>query len=74
MRRLPKLEGEIKLDIGCGKYKKNGYIGMDKREYNQEILWDINHGFPFPNDSVDEIYTSHTVEHLREHEIQNFIT
>jgi len=73
MRRLINTTDNIKLDIGCGKFKKEGFIGMDKREFEQEVLWDINHGIPFPNDSVSEIYSSHFVEHLREDEIKNFV-
>lgn len=72
MRRFIKTDN-TKLDIGCGQNKIDGFIGMDKRDFGQEILWDINHGIPFPNDSISEIHSSHFVEHLKEHEINNFI-
>ena len=74
MRRLTNITDNIKLDLGCGAFKREGFIGMDKREFEQEILWDINEGIPLMNETVSEIYSSHFVEHLREHEIYNFIT
>ena len=73
MRRLISTQDNIKLDIGCGEFKRDGFVGMDKTDFNQEILWDINHGIPLPNDSVSELYSSHFIEHLREHEINNFV-
>ena len=73
MRKLTITQDNIKLDLGCGQFKRGGFIGMDRLDFGQEIIWDINHGIPLPDNSVSEIYTSHFVEHLREHEIFNFI-
>ena len=73
MRKVDNFGDNIKLDIGCGKFKRNGFIGMDWQDFGQEIIWDINHGIPLPGNSVSEFYTSHFVEHLKEHEILNFI-
>lgn len=73
MRRLPKIQDNIKLDIGCGAFKREGYTGMDWQDFGQEIIWNINEGIPLPNDSVEEVYSSHFIEHLKEDEIYNFI-
>ncbi len=53
-----------KIDIGCGKNKKEGFIGIDRLDYGQEIIVDIEQGLPIEDDSVDEINCSHTIEHL----------
>ncbi len=71
MRRLSALTFPIKLDLGCGQNKIDGHVGMDIREYKQEILWDINHGIPLPNSSVKELFTSHFFEHLSKAELPN---
>ncbi len=53
-----------KLNIGCGNTKKEGFIGIDLRDYGQELVRDITRGLPFDDDSVDEIFSSHTLEHI----------
>ncbi|MEW6026865.1 MAG: methyltransferase domain-containing protein [Planctomycetota bacterium] len=56
----------MKLDIGCGNYKKNGYIGVDIRKLpGVDIVCDIQQGMPMiESDSVEEIYCSATLEHI----------
>jgi len=57
----------LKIDVGCGddqKRKKDGFIGIDINEEGQEILWDVEEGIPFADNSVDEIFCSHVMEHL----------
>ena len=60
----------MKLDLGCGPYKKQGYIGVDKFPYpNVDCICDIDKGLPqFKDNSVDEIYTSHFLEHTQNFE------
>ncbi len=54
----------IKLNIGCGKHKKDGYINIDiSPKYKPDIVASATH-LPFKSNSVDEIYTSHMVEHV----------
>lgn len=54
----------MKIDIGCAKTKKQGYIGIDKLDFGQEFILDIEEGIPFDESTVEEIYTSHTLEHI----------
>ncbi len=64
MKRLTKTG--TRLDLGCGKIPKNGFIGLDMIDFGQDIVWDITHGIPLLDDSIDEIYSSHFVEHIAE--------
>lgn len=56
----------LKLDIGCGKNKKEGFLGVDRLPF-EGVDYQFNAGvdsWPFENDSVEEAHTSHFVEHL----------
>lgn len=56
----------VKLDVGCGPHKKVGYIGIDILPMDGvDFLVDFNkESLPIDNNSVDEIYTSHFLEHV----------
>lgn len=69
MRRLPYFAFPVKLDLGCGQNKIDGFVGLDCGEYGQEIAWDFNQGIPLPNDSVTEFHSSHTFEHVKWEEL-----
>ena len=61
----------MKLNIGCGKDKKEGYINLDKGpgvgdvEYDLEHIGLFNTPLPWDDNTFDEIYASHIIEHLR---------
>jgi len=57
---------EIKVDLGCGKNKQPDHIGIDRIAFdNVDKVLDIaKERLPFDDDSVDEVYTSHFIEHL----------
>lgn len=55
------------LDVGCGRRKVPGAIGLDK--YPAEGV-DVAHDleqfpYPFESDSFDEIHVRHVIEHIR---------
>lgn len=55
----------MKLDLGCGKNKKEGFIGVDSRPFDGvDVVTDLRKPWPWENDSVDEVHCSHFVEHL----------
>ena len=62
---ISKMES-ILLDLGCGMRKKDGYIGIDHKEYDGvDIVLDLRKGeLPFEDNSVEAIYASHFLEHL----------
>ena len=53
----------IKLDLGGASAGKNGWRSVD-RTATCDIYWDLRRGIPFPNSSVDHVYSSHLFEHL----------
>ncbi len=55
---------EVKIEIGSGSKKgTNGWLTIDVAA-GVDILWDLRNGIPFPDNSVDHIYSSHMFEHL----------
>lgn len=65
----------IKLNLGCGRKKKQGYINIDY----EEILGDgtkpdfrmnlLEFPYPLPDNSVDEIWMEHVLEHFEKEDI-----
>lgn len=56
----------IKLNLGCGVHKMGGYTGVDiSKDVKPDIVHDLNkYPWPFKNNSVEEIFCSHFIEHL----------
>lgn len=56
----------MKLDIGCGSNKKEGFIGVDVIPFEgvDHVFHAGRDKWTFEDDSVDEIYASHFLEHL----------
>lgn len=66
----------IKLDIGCGPNKKEGYVGIDILPFDGKVDHVFNAGterWPFEDGSVDEAHSSHFVEHLTAPERIHFV-
>ena len=63
-----------KLDLGCGPWKKTGFYGIDchkdwshlnsNLKVNADLYHDLNTGIPFADNSIEEIYCSHFLEHV----------
>lgn len=56
----------VKLDIGCGPNKKPDHIGIDCIAFDgvDHVLNAGRDPWPFEDDSVDEVHSSHFLEHL----------
>jgi GT2 family glycosyltransferase len=54
-----------KIDIGSGKSKQPGCIGLDYEDFGQEIVRDLTKGLPFSDNSVSEVHLNHSLEHFR---------
>lgn len=71
-RKFPKIENLTKLDIGCANKKRSGFVGLDIKDWGQEIVWDVRDGIPVPDESIEYIYTCHFLEHLTNQESVEF--
>lgn len=65
--------GELKVNLGCGFEKKEGWIGLDKGNYGQEIIRDMKNGLPFCDNSCSELYCDQVLEHIQLNEDFIFI-
>lgn len=55
----------IKLDLGCGSNKKEGYIGVDFIAFEGvDVVADLTQRWPFEDNSIDEVNASHIIEHF----------
>jgi SAM-dependent methyltransferase len=58
----------LKLDIGCGRKTREGFVGMDvSPEVGAAFVhdWDVL-PWPFDGSSIDEINASHVLEHTKD--------
>ena len=57
-----------KLDIGCGRGKPDGYIGIDMLDFDGvDIVWNLeNFPWPLEDNSFDYIRAFHIVEHIND--------
>lgn len=60
----------IKLDIGCGGNKQEGFIGIDQYKMKGvDVVCNVGkEKLPYKDNSVDEIYSAHFIEHLTNYE------
>lgn len=54
----------IKLNIGCGKDYREGYVNIDSGNVKKECYMNLEDGISFSDDSVDEILAYHVLEHI----------
>lgn len=53
------------LDLGCGKFKHPGYIGVDILPLDGiNVIADLNYPLPFASQKVGAVYCSHTLEYI----------
>lgn len=64
----------MKLDIGCGKNKKEGFTGVDQYAMDGvDIVMDVREKWPFEDGSIEEVHCSHFIEHLEASERIKFL-
>lgn len=54
----------LKLHLGCGWNYLDGWINCDLVGGKIDIAWNLLKPLPFPNASVDAIFTEHVFEHM----------
>lgn len=62
-RRLSK-NAPVKLNIGCGTLRMDGWVNIDLVGLPVDLAWDIRRTLPFVDDSVDVIFHEHVMEHV----------
>lgn len=67
--KRPKTEKAIRLNLGCGPKEKHlpGYVNIDKDPRNEpDLSLDLEKAhFPYEESSVDKVYASHLLEHIK---------
>lgn len=59
----------IKLHLGCGSNRMPDYINIDLYDNrNVDVVHDLLQPLPYEDESVDEIYCSHVIEHFSRNE------
>ncbi len=61
-------ESGLYLDLGCGRYKVPGTIGVDQSlEVNPDVVCNfVEDPLPFADDSVDGVHCRHVMEHVED--------
>jgi len=55
----------MKLDIGCGRNKVGGAVGVDiSKNSDADVICDIEKSLPFKDSIFDEIYCNQLIEHV----------
>jgi predicted SAM-dependent methyltransferase len=54
----------LRLHLGCGWNRLDGWVNVDLAATRAEIPWDLRQGVPLPDGSVEAIYHEHMLEHL----------
>lgn len=64
----------LKLDLGCGKNKAAGFLGVDSRKFDGvDVVADLRKKWPWKDGTVDEVNASHVVEHFTAEERIHFV-
>jgi len=73
IQRLLRERSEISVEVGAGDKRGQGeWITVDLGR-NCDIRWDLRRGLPFPDRTLQKIYSSHFFEHLSFSEAQTFL-
>lgn len=65
VKKKPVIKELLKLDLGCGPNKKDGFKGVDAIAFTGvDYVCDLTKPWPFDDGSVEEVHCSHTLEHF----------
>lgn len=63
----------VKLNLGSGKTKKEGFLSVDCIKFNEvDVETDLRERWPWKDESVEEAFSSHFIEHLDSQERVHF--
>ena len=55
----------MKLNIGCGNKVLKGFEGVDRKDYGQKHVFNLEKPWLLETNSVDEVFSSHLLEHIK---------
>ena len=73
LSRARSLRG-LKLHIGCGPYRHEGWYHVDFRSSNADLSIDIRRGLPFGDGSCRFIFCEHVFDHLELRELRGVLS
>lgn len=53
-----------RLHLGSGPNPLQGWVNVDLLGWSVDVAWDLSRPLPFPDESTDEVFTEHLLEHL----------
>lgn len=63
----------LKLDLGCGPNKREGFHGVDQMSFpGVDTIHDLRKTWPWGKESIEEVHCSHFLEHLTNPERVHF--
>jgi MoaA/NifB/PqqE/SkfB family radical SAM enzyme/SAM-dependent methyltransferase len=64
---VPTQQTVTRLDLGCGKKKSGGFVGIDRFALpGVDVIADLDAPLPFADNSVDLVFASHSLEHIQD--------
>lgn len=63
-RRIARQDGALRLHLGSGGQPKKGWLNVDLAGDPIDLTWNLAHGIPFADGTVDAIFHEHLLEHI----------
>ena len=63
----------MKLNLGCGKKVKDGYVNIDKRKTSKHVVIGDVRNLKYKDNTIDEIFANDVYEHVSWAESQNLL-
>jgi len=55
----------MKLNLGCGNKRKDGFLGVDKYPCDAvDKIADLNEALPFEDSTIDEVWMDNIIDHI----------
>jgi predicted SAM-dependent methyltransferase len=73
VREIVKKKSRVSVELGAGNRRGQGeWLTIDMND-QCDLYWDLRRGIPFPDESIQKLYSSHFFEHLSFAESQRFL-
>ncbi|MGO8999747.1 MAG: class I SAM-dependent methyltransferase [Polyangiaceae bacterium] len=63
-REIRRGSAPLRLHVGCGPHRRSGWTNIDLLSEAADYNLDLRRPLPFPDASVEAIYSEHFIEHL----------